>query len=153
MPVPLITRAVAPAMKFVPVSVTGTFVPGTPADGLIDVSVGGCSGGGPAGVIWNVAAPEVVPSGFVTVTGTGPAVPPNVTDAVSVPKFTNVVATGTPPNLIVAPDMKFEPDTVKAIVVLTTPDGGVRAEIAGGGNVTFNVTAFDDPPPGTGFTT
>ena len=39
-PAPL-TPMVAPAMKFVPVNVTGTLCPCTPLFGLIEVSVGG----------------------------------------------------------------------------------------------------------------
>ena len=42
-PVPL-TFALAPATKFVPISVTGTLVPAVPLDGLTELSVG--AGGG-----------------------------------------------------------------------------------------------------------
>ena len=41
-PAPL-TATVAPATKFVPVSVTGSLCPCTPLFGLIEVSVGGSS--------------------------------------------------------------------------------------------------------------
>ena len=36
----LLTATVAPAMKFVPVKVTGTLLPTTPLDGLTEVNVG-----------------------------------------------------------------------------------------------------------------
>ena len=62
-PAPL-RAMVAPATKFVPVSVTGTLCPCTPLFGLIEVSVGGVGG---ARFTVNGCAP-LVPPEVVTVT-------------------------------------------------------------------------------------
>jgi hypothetical protein len=66
-PAPLIPM-VAPATKFVPVRVTGTLVPRTPALGLIETRVGI----EPVGVMLKVAGP-LVPPAVVTVTLKDPA--------------------------------------------------------------------------------
>src|SRR5258708_25728858 len=60
------TARVAPATKFVPVSVTGTVLPRMPLVGLIEVSVGA------GGVMLNADGGDV-PPGVVTVTFTDPA--------------------------------------------------------------------------------
>ena len=61
----LLTLTVAPAIKLVPVRVTGTLAPSNPLGGLIDVSVGGKA------LMLKVTA-ALVPPAVVTVTLAGP---------------------------------------------------------------------------------
>jgi hypothetical protein len=125
--VPL-TDTVAPATKFVPVSVTGTAVPRVPDDGLIDASVG--VGGAPDPALTVKLTAPLVPFGVVTDTVRAPtaAVAPIVRVVAIVVGLTTV--TGPTPISVpltdtVAPDAKLVPVSVTGTAAPCTPDDGL----------------------------
>jgi hypothetical protein len=139
---------VAPFRKFDPetVSVKVVFTWADEGDRPLITGVGG--------VAAKFTVLELDSPGFKTATGTFPAVPGTVTDAVSDPAFTNVVVTKFPLNKIAAPLRKFEPETVSVNVVLIGADDGDRPLITGGGGVpevAVKKNVFEVKPPG--FTT
>jgi len=108
--------------------------------------------------IVNVCALDVPPPGvgFTTVIETVPgvAIRAAVTVAVSCVEETNAVVRDVPPQRTVEVETKFVPVTVK---VNCEPPAvaqvGLIAVVVGAGLLIVNVTAFDVPPPGAGFTT
>jgi hypothetical protein len=136
-PFPL-TFTVEFAEKFVPASVTGTFVPCTPFVGLIEVSVG-------AAVTVNVT-PFVVTPDAVTVTVSPPraalAAIPNVA-LIWVALTTCTLLTVTPLSLTLtlAPATKFVPVNVTGTFAPCAPLAGL-IEVSVGAAVTVNVTPF-----------
>jgi hypothetical protein len=143
---------VEPEMKFVPFTVSVNCDPPAVAQvGLSELIVGTAR-------IVNVCAFEVPPPGvgFTTVMEAVPAVAMSAagTVAVSCVEETNVVVREVPPQRTVEVETKFVPVTVK---VNCGPPAvaqvGLIAVVVGTGLLMVNVTAFDVPPPGAGFTT
>lgn len=133
-----LTPTVAPVTKLVPVNVTETVLPCTPALGLTLVKVGA------GGLTVKVFAP-VVPPAVVTVTFRSPnaAEPPISKSAVSeVPLLTLTFLTVTFDPLtatVVEPEMKFVPVRVTETVVPCTPVVGLTAVSVGASGMTVNV--------------
>jgi hypothetical protein len=145
-PVPGVTLIVlAPVMKFVPVSVTFTFVPAIPLVGVIAVSVGS------GGLTVNITVP-VVPPAVVTDTVRAPSVAPavivNVAISVSppAPGVTFVTVTPVPLTATVAPATRFVPVSVTGTTVPCTPLVGLIVVSVGGGGFTVNVWLPEVPP-------
>jgi hypothetical protein len=140
--------------KPVPLTVSGKAAPpATMPVGLSEVIVG-------AGLLTvKLAAVEVPPpgAGFVTVTGTIPAVAmsPAGMDAVSCVALTNVVVAATPLKLTAAPLTKPEPVTVRVKPVLPAVALlGESVVMTGGGLVTEKLMAgVEVPPPGAALVT
>lgn len=160
--------AVDPLMKLVPVSVIVNAAPPAPVNvGEIAVSVGTGFGA----VIVNVSAFDVTPDGnpcarafaplkttvgVNTCTDAVPAVAISaaVIAAVSCVELTNVVVRLLPFHCATEVLMKLLP--FKVIVNAAPPaiaEFGASEVSAGIGVVAVNVTTFDVPPPGAGFTT
>src|SRR4029077_6442719 len=143
-PVPL-KPMVAPAMKLVPVSVTGTLSPWTPLFGLIAVNVGD------AAFTVNIWAP-LIPAGVVTVTFRTPvaALPATVNVAVICVALTTVVLLTEIPEplrLMVAPATKFVPVRVTDTVCPWTALAElIEVRVGGVGGLTVNVCAPLVPP-------
>jgi hypothetical protein len=143
---------VEPETRLVPFTVSVN--PGPPAVaqvGLSELIVGTAR-------IVNVCAFEVPPPGvgFTTVMEAVPAaaISDAGTVAVSCVEETNVVAREVPPQRTVEVETKFVPVTVT--VNWGPPavaQAGLIAVVVGTGLLMVNVTAFDVPPPGAGFTT
>jgi hypothetical protein len=125
-------------------------VSSTPEDGAIPVSVGADVA---AALTVNGKLFELAPPGFTTLTADVPAVPGNVTVACSVLESTKLVETTDPPKTMLAPETKFEPNTVRAIEVLAVPLEGETPLTDGTGVVTVMVTLAELPPPGPALTT
>ena len=110
-----------------------------------------------AALIVNVWAFDVPPpgAGFTTVMDAAPAVAMSAagTVAVSCVEETNVVVREVAPQRTVEVETKFVPVTVK---VNCGPPAvaqvGLIAVVVGTGLLMVNVTAFEVPPPGAGFT-
>jgi hypothetical protein len=144
-PVPL-TATVAPATRFVPVSVTGTLALSAPNVGLIIVSVGD---GGSTVNVWL----PVVPLAVVTLTFCAPsvAVAATVNVAVIVVLLVTVVpetAIPTPAGtlMVLAPMTKFVPVSVTGTALPCTPLVGLIEVSVGGGGLTVNVSVLEVPP-------
>jgi hypothetical protein len=142
-PVPDTATVVPVAVKFVPVSFTGTTVPRTPVFGETDVSVGT---GGATTV--NVVV-LVVPIGVVTLTFlvVSPAVAVIVNVAVTVESFTTVrplELTPLPDTLIAVAAVKPLPVNVTGKLVVCSPvSGEIEVKVAPS---TVNVTVPLAPP-------
>jgi len=140
-----------PETKLVPLTVSVTCAPAVAQVGLSELIVGSAR-------IVNVCAFEVPPPGvgFTTVMEAVPAVAMSGagTVAVSCVEETNVVVREVPPQRTVEVETKFVPVTVK--VNCGSPgvaQVGLIAVVVGTRLLMVNVTAFDVPPPGAGFTT
>src|SRR6202030_2210411 len=135
---------VAPAIKFVPVSVTATLCPCTPFFGVIEVSVGG------ARFTVNGCAP-LVPPEVVTVTFRAPVAAllamANVA-VICVALTTVVLLTVIPAPLrpIVDPATKFVPVSVTGTLCPCTPLFGLIEVSVGGARFTVNGCAPLVPP-------
>src|SRR5215471_7382811 len=109
---------VAPAMKFVPVSVTGTLDPAPPEFGLIPLRAGG------GGLIVNTVAGEVPPD-VVTVTFVAPGVAfaaiPNVAVIWVAFTTTRLLTVMLAPAFTVAPVTKLVPVSVTGTLVPAVP--------------------------------
>ena len=130
----------APALKFVPVSVTPTDVPCKPDEGLIDESVG-CA----TSTVKPTAL--LLPAELDTVTLRAPAVAAALTVkvAVIVVALTTVtLLTATSALLIetVEPATKFVPVSVTTTAVPRVPDGGLIEEIVGGARTTLKLATL-----------
>lgn len=139
MPPPAFT-VVPVAVKFVPISVTGTAVPRKPVLGVIEVSVG------VAGVIIEKLSGLLVPTGVVTVTfrAVSPAFGAMIKFTVTVLSLTTVKPlTVTPPPVMftaVAP-VRFVPVRVAATVVPRAPSIGEIDASVGIGAAIWNSMA------------
>jgi len=141
-PLPL-TFTVAFAAKFVPVKVTGTFVPWTPLVGLIEVSVGP--------LVMAKGEDAVVPPGVVTVAFAcpGDAVAAMLSVAVTWVALTTVmlftVILG--PALITTSLAKFVPVIVTGARLPITPVLGVIELIVGAAGVPSTISMANTPAP------
>ena len=79
------------------------------------------------------------PSGLVTTTFTGPAVIVGVTAVILVAETTTTEVPGLPPNVTVAPDLKFVPVIVTDVPPAAGPELGLMEVIVGGGATTAAV--------------
>jgi len=127
---------VAGVKKFVPVRVTGTLVPCTPAVGLMEVSAGGA---------WTVNGMALeVPPEVITETFCAPSAAPaeicnTAVMLVALATTTLAAVTPVPPKFTVAPVMKFVPVSVTLTLVPWAPMVALSEVSVGAGFFTASV--------------